>query len=823
MWKSWRFHLSVVGFVLLPGIFGTLFLIERPGSGPGWGGGGAAAAAGMVFMFSLWASPFLSFAGFLIGSRLDKRKATPSNADAKSPPTTSRAVTTVAVFHIFFACTGLLFLVFYGQRLFGITSRQLLSGQRALVLFAGVDLIIGIGLLRRQPWARPIALIINGYYVARVAILLTIASVSSQVAPWAICKGIIILCVGLLTIVVLVQKKPAAEFNRLIKTDDNRTLGSFGVTLVWIVVGLQTIYGVFLITLRFVDLGNPNIPPSVANLPFVIMGAPFLLIAWALWQRRRWGLWMGLAHTTLLPVTIAMVSPLLPDRHSLSPGSGWPGLGEVIIIVFSLPFFILNALVFTWFLLTPRVRHWFERRDSSSTQWSLQTLLAVTLLAAPVFTADYFVPSQQIEIERAERVRREEQNARAKKATDEYVQALVKNDETLNEAKLRLLKQDPQYVRSITIDTMLVHPDKRVRLEATELMRELDVSKLGDRFIQDPKQFPQVRNALLRHRAKSLNMADTIRNMQNVHLSDRERTKAAQKYVLGFRHHSANTQFPYLALTLLAFDSNTETSVNALALVLNDSYQCDAVTLRLLLQLEGPPGNAVRHCLDSNYDRNDLGDVAGMAALLLVRWGIEDEQNVEALLRLVRFALGGNTLQMEQAQKAIDALASLGAQASPALPQLRKASTSADSVTRAKAKAAIDKISKSLPPPQPSEPVAPVVREDVETVFSRWLSRNAYQQLFNKMVTTGHFPARVEGKTEDGEPLFRAQFKLKPPRFGFISFHGISTKVYQQKTTKCRQQGFRELSVTSFVDSKGTQRFSGTLIKGGASRNSNEP
>ncbi len=73
MWRSWRFRLSAIGLVLLPGILGTLFLIEKPGSGPGWGGVGAAAAAGALFMLSIWASPFLSLAGFLIGRRLDDR------------------------------------------------------------------------------------------------------------------------------------------------------------------------------------------------------------------------------------------------------------------------------------------------------------------------------------------------------------------------------------------------------------------------------------------------------------------------------------------------------------------------------------------------------------------------------------------------------------------------------------------------------------------------------------------------------------------------------------------------------------------------------
>jgi hypothetical protein len=115
-----------------------------------------------------------------------------------------------------------------------------------------------------------------------------------------------------------------------------------------------------------------------------------------------------------------------------------------------------------------------------------------------------------------------------------------------------------------------------------------------------------------------------------------------------------------------------------------------------------------------------------------------------------------------------------------------------------------------LPPGDKVAPMIPVDDASGYGEFSDWMSGPEYQEQFKTLAQQGTFPCIVEGKTG---PLFRAKFVPKPSAdFKFFSFHGISQSQYDAQTGEYRRQGFRELSITSFVDATGTRRLSGTWV-----------
>jgi len=108
-----------------------------------------------------------------------------------------------------------------------------------------------------------------------------------------------------------------------------------------------------------------------------------------------------------------------------------------------------------------------------------------------------------------------------------------------------------------------------------------------------------------------------------------------------------------------------------------------------------------------------------------------------------------------------------------------------------------------------------MVRFTHPTRFSEWLSKDEYQQFWKSKGEQGFYSVEVEGKNADGNSLFRARFEAKPGDHGFahFTFHGIVAAEYDRRTAEYRQNGFRELSVHTFIDASGVKRFSGTWVR----------
>ena len=146
--------------------------------------------------------------------------------------------------------------------------------------------------------------------------------------------------------------------------DVHRPPGRFAFGLVRAWAGVQLIYGLIFIVLRFMD-------PYDFRKPFIIMGVPFLFIACGLWCRRRWGLWLGLIHSALRPATITAVGAIVyvitgPEESGLGSPSWGPGagLGATLAMFIAVPLYFFNVSVFLMLLLIPRVRRLFNKTAS---------------------------------------------------------------------------------------------------------------------------------------------------------------------------------------------------------------------------------------------------------------------------------------------------------------------------------------------------------------------------------------------------------------------------------------------------------------------------
>jgi len=119
---------------------------------------------------------------------------------------------------------------------------------------------------------------------------------------------------------------------------------------------------------------------------------------------------------------------------------------------------------------------------------------------------------------------------------------------------------------------------------------------------------------------------------------------------------------------------------------------------------------------------------------------------------------------------------------------------------------------------KPAPPTSGRAPKDTATQepFSKWIPGPEYQQLFESKNLQGCYPVDVEGKMNaEAMPLFRARFVPKPndEDFAFQTFHGIDHAEHVRRTAEFEQDGLREISATSFVDTSGVKRFCGTWVR----------
>jgi hypothetical protein len=472
---------------------------------------------------------------------------------------------------------------------------------------------------------------------------------------------------------------------------------------------IQGIYGVLFLTVRFLD------PLSFTNLPGVIAGAPFLLVAWGLWKRARWSLWLGLVHSALLPLTMIFVCVTMGHRR----GDYGPhaAIGEMLLFLCVTPLWMINILVFLTLLLKPSARRRFEPSPFLvRPQWSLRSMLVACLLLS-IMLSDYPIQRQRISQEGGTRAERERIAA---SMVDGFVRSVESSDspavvkgraEILEYVSVRhrggYISQGGMVVQALA--AQLTHPDERVQLEVIDLLITQDQHPVYPLLVQDAleheKETGAVRDSLLEFLAKATLAGSYIHVMQNPQESESARREAAQR-LLGLSwawersDEGCRVKLCYLKELLLVNDTTGSNTLPYLIALLDGSTHwgnrlCALRTLALWSDLDPRYEEPVRNCL---ADESWL--VRTQAAALLVHWQHDDERLVQVLTEAVNqpysyYSTGAIT---DARITAIEALDRLGPKAQSAIPELTTAANDANRDIRTTAQAALNSVTTSTVP-----------------------------------------------------------------------------------------------------------------------------
>jgi N-acyl-D-amino-acid deacylase len=98
--------------------------------------------------------------------------------------------------------------------------------------------------------------------------------------------------------------------------------------------------------------------------------------------------------------------------------------------------------------------------------------------------------------------------------------------------------------------------------------------------------------------------------------------------------------------------------------------------------------------------------------------------------------------------------------------------------------------------------------------YTDWMDGAAYQAMFNAQAATGKYPARVEGFSFAGTPLYRAAFAPPPKSVSaWESHNGYDCMSYKAKAATLAGQNYQPVSLQAFVSSDGTRRYQATWAK----------
>lgn len=83
------------------------------------------------------------------------------------------------------------------------------------------------------------------------------------------------------------------------------------------------------------------------------------------------------------------------------------------------------------------------------------------------------------------------------------------------------------------------------------------------------------------------------------------------------------------------------------------------------------------------------------------------------------------------------------------------------------------------------------ISQKSEVGFTQWIDGREYQDIFDQR-SRGLYPIVVEAKLSDeNEVVYRAYYSQIPDGpFRFWSHHGISTKAFEEKSRRLKQDGF---------------------------------
>jgi Polyglycine hydrolase-like, structural repeat len=115
--------------------------------------------------------------------------------------------------------------------------------------------------------------------------------------------------------------------------------------------------------------------------------------------------------------------------------------------------------------------------------------------------------------------------------------------------------------------------------------------------------------------------------------------------------------------------------------------------------------------------------------------------------------------------------------------------------------------------PADAATAAPAETTPVEDDDGGWLPPAKYQRAFNRRRSRGFYPAKVEGRVNNGRDEFRAQWKPWSDPCQWASFHAMSKLAFDQHTARYAAQGFTLSSTAQFVDASGSTKYQGTWTK----------
>jgi hypothetical protein len=99
--------------------------------------------------------------------------------------------------------------------------------------------------------------------------------------------------------------------------------------------------------------------------------------------------------------------------------------------------------------------------------------------------------------------------------------------------------------------------------------------------------------------------------------------------------------------------------------------------------------------------------------------------------------------------------------------------------------------------------------------YTGWMTAGDYQTYFNAQTANGRYPSRIEGQSQTGTPMYRAVFAPFSTTQGsnWTSQHGMDCLTYRQKQQTLAAQGYRPVSMQSYVGSDGLRRYQATWVQ----------
>jgi TolB-like protein len=97
---------------------------------------------------------------------------------------------------------------------------------------------------------------------------------------------------------------------------------------------------------------------------------------------------------------------------------------------------------------------------------------------------------------------------------------------------------------------------------------------------------------------------------------------------------------------------------------------------------------------------------------------------------------------------------------------------------------------------------------------STWLSESDFQKEVDQQIRLGKYPSQVEGRSENGTSQFRALFLPYPSGYFFFETRvGGNKTYYDGRNAELSSQGYKLVSLQTFIDSIGIERYQATWLK----------